>query len=128
MSLALTLASTIQPAFTSHNFNTNYLPNLTDHDVAPLDNGSPPEGTDPLALGFYATTEVMDPIPLDIEGEIPTWISGSLYRGGQATWDVHNFSSEHWFDGFSRQHRFEIENGNVYYRSRNGSDEVQDCR
>ncbi|KAF1969821.1 hypothetical protein BU23DRAFT_591480 [Bimuria novae-zelandiae CBS 107.79] len=83
-------------------------------------------GADPLALGFYSTTEVIDPIPLEIEGGIPSWITGALYRGAQATWDVNNFTSEHWFDGFSRQYRFEIENGKVSYRSRNESDEVQD--
>ena len=110
-----------------HNFNPNYSPAPTERDVTPLYNGLPPEGIDPLALGFYATTEVIDPVELEIEGEIPSWISGSLYRGAQGTWDVNNFTSEHWFDGFSRQHRFEIENGKVSYRSRNGSDGVQDC-
>jgi hypothetical protein len=53
---------------------------------------------------------------------------GSLYRGAAATWDVGNWTAEHWFDGLSRNHRFEIENGAVHYRSRNGSDELMDCK
>jgi len=53
---------------------------------------------------------------------------GSLYRGAAATWDVGNWTAEHWFDGLSRNHRFEIENGAVHYRSRNSSDELMDCK
>ncbi|KAJ4293379.1 hypothetical protein N0V90_008662 [Kalmusia sp. IMI 367209] len=109
-----------------HNYNPAYSPAPDQSPATPLYNGFPPAGTDPLALGFYATPEVVDPVELEIEGEIPSWITGSLYRGGQGTWDVGNFTSEHWFDGFSRNHRFEIENGKVSYRNRNGSDEVQD--
>lgn len=79
-----------------------------------------------LTLGFYGTPEVRQPVELDIEGEIPSWITGSLYRGAAGTWDIGNFSAEHWFDGFSRNHRFEIAEGKVSYRSRNGSDEYID--
>lgn len=96
--------------------------------VAAVYNGIPPEGTPPLALGLYSTPEIQDPIQLEIEGEIPQWVTGSLYRGAQGAWDVGNYTSEHWFDGFSRNHRFEIADGKVTYRSRNGSDEVQDCK
>lgn len=53
---------------------------------------------------------------------------GSLYRGAAGTWDVSNYTSEHWFDGFSRNHRFEISNGKVKYRSRNATDEIIDCK
>lgn len=111
------------------NFSYSYTSNATsnEHDVSPLYNGLAPPDTYPLALGFYATPEVIEPIPLEIEGHFPRWITGSLYRGAQGTWDSGNYTSEHWFDGFSRQHRFEIEDGKVFYRSRNGSDEVQDC-
>lgn len=113
--------------FTFHNSNPDLSPKHRELHASPLYNGLPPEGTDPLALGFYATQEIIDPVELEIEGNIPSWVSGSLYRGAQGTWDVGNFTSEHWFDGFSRQHRFEIKDGKVFYRSRNGSDEVQDC-
>ncbi|KAK7179545.1 Beta,beta-carotene 15,15'-dioxygenase [Paraphaeosphaeria sporulosa] len=125
ISLVVALTA-VGPVFAFHNFNPDFLPKHSELDVSPLYNGLPPEGIDQLALGFYATQEITDPIELEVEGDIPPWVSGSLYRGAQATWDVGNFTSEHWFDGFSRQHRFEIKNGKVTYRSRNGSDEVQD--
>lgn len=79
-----------------------------------------------LTLGFYGTPEVQQPVGLQVEGTIPPWITGSLYRGAAGTWDVGNFSAEHWFDGFSRNHRFEIADGKVSYQSRNGSDEYMD--
>ncbi|KAF2873120.1 carotenoid oxygenase [Massariosphaeria phaeospora] len=88
--------------------------------------GSPPEGTPPLAYGFYSSPETLEPTELEIVGTIPHWLSGSLYRGAQAGWDAGNYTSGHWFDGFSRNHRFEIAGGKVTYRSRNASNEVTD--
>ncbi|KAH7130173.1 carotenoid oxygenase [Dendryphion nanum] len=88
--------------------------------------GIPPQGVNPLLLGFYNTPETLTPVKLEIEGSIPTWVQGSLYRGAHAGWDAGNYTSSHWFDGFSRNHRFEIQNGQVEYRSRNASDELND--
>ena len=86
----------------------------------------PPPGSDPLIWGFYATPEMQTPVKLPVTGYIPSWITGSLYRGAAATWDVGNYTAEHWFDGFSRNHRFEIADGSVTYRSRNASDELME--
>ncbi|CAG7565933.1 unnamed protein product [Fusarium equiseti] len=86
----------------------------------------PPRDSDPLTWGFYATPEVQDRTDLVIEGTIPRWLTGFLYRGAAATWDVGNYTAEHWFDRFSRNHQFEIANGQVTYKSRNGSDELND--
>jgi torulene dioxygenase len=97
---------------------------LSHHLVTASEN--PPPGTPILAHGLYNTPETLQPKPLEIIGYIPSWITGSLYRGAQAGWDAGNYSADHWFDGFSRTHRFEIENGSVIYRSRNASDELQD--
>jgi torulene dioxygenase len=80
----------------------------------------------PVALGLYGSAETREPTMLDIEGTIPGWMNGSLYRGAATTWDVGDYTAEHWFDGFSRNHRFEINNGTVSYRRRNGSDELMD--
>ena len=86
----------------------------------------PPPDANPLSYGFYATPEIQDPVPLEITGKLPSWLRGSLYRGAAATWDTGNLTAEHWFDGFSRNHRFEIAHGQVEYRSRNATDEVKD--
>ncbi|KAL7915562.1 carotenoid oxygenase [Trichoderma velutinum] len=84
----------------------------------------PPLGSDPLTWGFYATHEIQMPTCLSVTGSIPKWVTGSLYRGAAATWDVGNYTAEHWFDGFSRNHLFQIADGSVTYRSRNASDEL----
>ncbi|KAK4895112.1 hypothetical protein LTR27_006718 [Elasticomyces elasticus] len=86
----------------------------------------PPLGINPVALGLYASPEVREAIELKVEGAIPKWLTGSLYRGAAATWDVGDYTAEHWFDGFSRNHRFEIADGSVSYRSRNSADELMD--
>ena len=82
----------------------------------------------PLAAGLHNTPETPNPVQLEIIGKFPNWLSGSLYRGAQAGWDAGNYTSAHWFDGFARNHRFEISNGKVEYRSRNSSDELMDCK
>lgn len=79
-----------------------------------------------VALGFYSSPEVREPNELKIEGTFPSWLEGSLYRNAAATWEVGDYTAEHWFDGFSRHHRFEIAQGRVSFRSRNGSDELMD--
>lgn len=89
--------------------------------------GTAPEGVSPLHLGLYSTPEIQQPVDLEVSGRIPRWLKGSLYRGAQGGWDIGNYTSEHWFDGFTRNHRFEIEDGKVTYRSRNASDEIMDC-
>ncbi|MCJ1478615.1 hypothetical protein MMC13_007296 [Lambiella insularis] len=106
--------------------STTLLAVTTVHALDFSPNVGPPPGSNPLTWGFYATPEVQKPSELHIEGSFPSWLSGSLYRGASATWDVGNYTAEHWFDGFSRNHRFEISNGVVTYRSRNASDELQD--
>ncbi|KAF2105588.1 carotenoid oxygenase, partial [Lophiotrema nucula] len=88
--------------------------------------GAPAPGANPLAFGFYDTPETPQPVELEITGTIPSWVHGSLYRGAQAGWDAGNYTAEHWFDGFSRNHKFEIANGKVTYRSRNSADELHD--
>lgn len=80
----------------------------------------------PLTLGFYNTVEQRTPIELEVLGAIPEWLEGSLYRGAGGRYDVGQFTSEHWFDGFSRLYHFDICHGKVTYRSRNTSDEMVD--
>lgn len=83
------------------------------------------ESTNPLTLGFYNTPEQHKPIKLvEVKGTIPAWLEGSLYRGAPGIYDVGQYTSEHWFDAFSRVYRFEISNGQVTYRSRNITDEM----
>ncbi|OBT71104.1 hypothetical protein VF21_09515 [Pseudogymnoascus sp. 05NY08] len=75
----------------------------------------------PFTLGFFGTPEIRDSINLKVKGKIPHWVSGSLYRGAAATWDNGNYTAELRFDGFSRNHRFEVSDGKVSYHSRNAN-------
>src|SRR3954451_6025043 len=55
---------------------------------------------------------------LDLEGELPSWLGGSLLRTGPARWDLGEQTVNHWFDGMAMLHRFTIANGSVSYANR----------
>jgi len=55
---------------------------------------------------------------LDLEGELPSWLAGSLLRTGPARWDLGEQTVNHWFDGMAMLHRFTIANGSVSYANR----------
>lgn len=55
---------------------------------------------------------------LEIEGEIPSWLRGSLLRTGPAKWDVGSNTVRHWFDGLAMLHRFAFADGSATYASR----------
>ncbi|KNE55150.1 hypothetical protein AMAG_01073 [Allomyces macrogynus ATCC 38327] len=86
-----------------------------------------PEG---YLLGFSNCDEVQTPKELNIDGKIPDWLSGVFYRCGPGKFQVETelqqedsgahkvVEIDHWFDGFSLMHRFEVEQGKVYYRNR----------
>ncbi|KAJ8110497.1 hypothetical protein ONZ43_g5854 [Nemania bipapillata] len=67
----------------------------------------------PNEAGFEGLTEVRGPVGLKIEGFIPSWAAGTLYRTGPGGYNVENtpkgtFKTTHWFDGFAHTHKFEI--------------------
>jgi carotenoid cleavage dioxygenase-like enzyme len=55
---------------------------------------------------------------LDLEGELPSWLAGSLLRTGPARWDLGDQTVNHWFDGLAMLHRFTIDGGTVSYANR----------
>ncbi|KXN84646.1 Beta,beta-carotene 9',10'-oxygenase [Leucoagaricus sp. SymC.cos] len=75
-----------------------------------------------------------EPILLPVQGQIPSWLAGSLYRTGPGTFRVQPTSSDksqpkpevnfsHWFDGLGMNHHFQITpKGEVYYSNRSSSD------
>jgi beta,beta-carotene 9',10'-dioxygenase len=70
-------------------------------------------------LGF--TDAAQDEVVLDdleLTGELPTWLTGSLLRTGPARWDLPAGSVNHWFDGLAQLHRFSFDAGHVSYGSR----------
>ncbi|PLN82969.1 putative dioxygenase [Aspergillus taichungensis] len=90
----------------------------------------------PNDIGFDADFEQKDPVELPVTGQIPPYVAGVLYRTGPGKRTVETergdtFKVDHWFDGFSQTHRFQLvatENAGspmrVYYNSRFSTDKL----
>ncbi|KIK58658.1 hypothetical protein GYMLUDRAFT_227948 [Collybiopsis luxurians FD-317 M1] len=86
------------------------------------------------AAGFEDVPEQRVPVDLTIQGTIPPWLTGVLYRTGPGTYRVPSPAApsksveiQHWFDGFGMHHRFEIHAGGqrVSYRSRKSCEDFE---
>lgn len=95
-------------------------------------NGSPaPADLPPFACGLTGTSvEVMEPRHCEIEGTVPLWLEGDLFRNGPGTWDVktkggETYSVAHWFSGLTVMHKFQITGGKVTYRNKHLNREAE---
>ena len=68
--------------------------------------------------GFRDLTEEVQNRDLPVEGEIPAWLDGALYRNGPARWSVDGATADHWFDGLAHLTRFSFDDGAVRYTNR----------
>lgn len=64
-------------------------------------------------MKFDVSYEEKDPVELDIEGSIPAFAAGTLFRTGLGIRDVEAdsgklFRVNHWFDNLAQVHRFHI--------------------
>ncbi|MFW5930034.1 MAG: carotenoid oxygenase family protein, partial [Halobacteriota archaeon] len=75
-------------------------------------------GPGDAALGFESLDGEVEVDSLDVEGNVPSWLEGSLYRNGPACFEVDGRSLEHWFDGYAMLHLFDFEDGDVAYANR----------
>lgn len=71
-----------------------------------------------VALAFTSLNHEATIESLPVEGQIPTWLKGTLYRNGPAKFGAGNVSYNHWFDGLAMVHRYEFNRGQVSYRNR----------
>jgi carotenoid cleavage dioxygenase-like enzyme len=55
---------------------------------------------------------------LPIQGKLPQWLTGTLFRNGPAKFQLENQSVNHWFDELAMLHRFSFTNGRVSYTNR----------
>ncbi|KAL7753847.1 hypothetical protein RI367_000779 [Sorochytrium milnesiophthora] len=97
------------------------------------------EFPDGYLLGFSDCPEVLEPTEMSVTGSIPEWLSGVFYRCGPGQFGVETelldetgenrqVEIEHWFDGLSLIHRFEIvKGGKVMYRNRFTSRSQEDA-
>ncbi|MCA9791336.1 MAG: carotenoid oxygenase family protein [Candidatus Eremiobacteraeota bacterium] len=77
------------------------------------------DGSETLAfsIGFHNCPE-RDRTPLQVEGKLPPWLTGTLLRNGPGRFDLDRQSYRHWFDGLAQLHRFELAGGGVTYSTR----------
>ncbi|KAI9002965.1 carotenoid oxygenase [Hyaloraphidium curvatum] len=93
----------------------------------------------PFLPALRNTPEVTAPVRLAVQGTLPPWLSGVLYRAGPGTYEIplspeaakrtgkETYRISHWFDGLSMIHRFEIApGGEVTYRSRSTAKGVEE--
>jgi carotenoid cleavage dioxygenase-like enzyme len=78
-----------------------------------------PRPDDDYRLGFESLDDAPPSIAsLEIDGEMPGWLTGSLVRTGPAKFDLEEMKYRHWFDGLAMLHRFDFDAGDVSYRAR----------
>src|ERR1051326_1840745 len=66
---------------------------------------------------------------LHTEGEIPSWLDGTLLRTGPAKFEVAQAQLKHWFDGFAMLHSFTFSSGKIAYRNKFlGSDAYKNAK
>ncbi|MFI9007808.1 carotenoid oxygenase family protein [Actinosynnema sp. NPDC053489] len=67
--------------------------------------------------GFQTLDQEVD-VDLEVRGELPSWLAGTLVRNGPAKFETDKGSFRHWFDGLAMLHRFAFTDGAVTYRNR----------
>lgn len=70
------------------------------------------------ALGFATLDKEIVIDELELRGQLPSWLCGSLLRTGPSKFEIGDQQMKHWFDGLAMLHRFTIEDGRVSYGSR----------
>lgn len=69
-------------------------------------------------LGFGTTPAELNLSDLPVQGQLPTWLTGTLLRNGPGTFRVGQQSYRHWFDGLAMLHKFSFANGRVAYANK----------
>jgi beta,beta-carotene 9',10'-dioxygenase len=59
--------------------------------------------------------EELSPTPLKVQGQIPSWLSGTLIRNGPINVTIDDQTNGHWFDGLAMLHAFSFSKGEVSY-------------
>ena len=69
-------------------------------------------------LGYQSLLHETTIEKLAIKGNIPTWLSGTLFRNGPAQFELNKKRFGNWFDGFAMMHRFTFNKGHVSYANK----------
>jgi len=77
-----------------------------------------PQGEDwPQFIDLDESATLKEPIKTHVTGNIPNWLTGSLYRNGSGIFKMGNDRFSNLFDGYSVLHRWSIHDGEVTYLS-----------
>ena len=71
-----------------------------------------------LDLGFNSTEKEYQVERLPLQGSLPGWLNGTLFRNGPGTLQVGKERFRHWFDGLPMLHKFTILNGEISYTNK----------
>lgn len=71
-----------------------------------------------FAAGLTSIQESPSEFQARLQGSIPDWLQGTLFRNGPALWQAGSTPLKHWFDGFAMLHSFSLSQGTVKYRNR----------
>ena len=69
-------------------------------------------------VGFVSMEKETSVNNLPIQGKIPKWLKGTLFRIGPAKFETAKGKLNHWFDGFAMLHSFSFQQGNVSYKNK----------
>jgi carotenoid cleavage dioxygenase-like enzyme len=79
---------------------------------------SAPAGVADVRLGFATLDREVRLDALPVEGALPPWLTGTLYRNGPARFAIGAERYRHWFDGLAMVHGFTLAGGGVSYANR----------
>ncbi len=68
--------------------------------------------------GFRSLEQEIEVDRLEVAGELPAWLEGTLLRTGPARYEHGDLTVNHWFDGLAMLHKFGFSGGDVSYASR----------
>lgn len=71
-----------------------------------------------IELAFTSLNCEIEIDSLPVEGKIPHWLNGCLFRNGPAKFENGQASYNHWFDGQAMVHCYSFDRGQVAYRNR----------
>ncbi|KAI8089316.1 putative carotene-dioxygenase [Halteromyces radiatus] len=94
------------------------------------ENNPTPGQPAPSPVGFENVPVIETPIDLKVEGSIPSWVQGTMYRSGSGKYNIlldngDTFHVGHPFDALAMLHRFVIQGNRVQYSSRHTSNGVE---
>jgi carotenoid cleavage dioxygenase-like enzyme len=69
-------------------------------------------------LGFQSLDTELSQTELPVDGILPDWLAGALFRIGPARFEAGDDRYNHWFDGLAMLHRFAFGGNSVTYSNR----------